>query len=214
MIRIISHGIFILIICFTSASLRLVAFEKSPELKQLLFIVLVSAITFFIIICISPTKCYWYDVPLFPLLALVTGYFIWKVVGIINTQIEGKMAFCTLIFALFFPAIYYAVKRSYNNQIPQQERKLEILHEFFMNNGNEFKNQKLKVITADYISPMLFYKYKLKQYNTDLVICNANDLESGDKVVVGSDSIKTILEKNNSAEIAQIYKQATVYKIK
>jgi 4-amino-4-deoxy-L-arabinose transferase-like glycosyltransferase len=188
-------------------------FEKSLELKQLLTVVSSSALIFFIIICISPTKCYWYDVPLFPLLAILTGYFIWKVIMMLELQ-TNHVALPVLLISLFAPAIYYAAKRSQNNQIPQAERRIEALHEFFMNKESEYKGQTLKVITDNYISPMLFYKYKLKQNNTDLIICNSNELQPGDKVVTGNDSIKTIMEKNYNAEITQIYKQATVYKIK
>lgn len=192
----------------------LVWFERSPELKQLMVVASVSAAVFFAIICISPTKCYWYDVPLFPMLAILTGYFIWKVLGFVDGQIEGRVSICVLLVVVFFPVIYYAVKRSYNNQIPQSERRIEILHEFFMNKGADFANQKLNVISDNYISPLLFYKYKLVQNNTDLIICNTNELQSGDMVVTGSDSVKTIIEKNHATEISQIYKQATVYKIK
>jgi 4-amino-4-deoxy-L-arabinose transferase-like glycosyltransferase len=189
-------------------------FEKSPEFKQLLFVVLMSALIFLVIICISPTKCYWYDVPLFPLLAMLTGYFIWKVLGKIDSHIEGKVSVCVLLFAVFFPAIYYAAKRSYNNHIPQGERRTEVLHDFLMNKGTDFKGQKLKVISSNYISPMLFYKYKLKQENTDLIICDPKDLQSGDIVVVESDSIGSILQTKYNTEISEIYKQAIVYKIK
>src|SRR6266403_1637488 len=100
------------------------------------------------------------------------------------------MMMCVFLIVLFFPTIYYTTKRSYNNQIPQTERRIEVLNDLFMNKETEFKGQKLKVITDNYISPMLFYKYKLKENNTDLIICNTNELQSGDKVVTGSDSIK------------------------
>ncbi len=192
----------------------LVFFEKSPELKQFLFVSGTSALVFFIIICISPTKCYWYDVPVLPLLAILAGYFIWKILTMMQVHVENRIALSTLLIALFVPAIYYAAKRSYNNVIPQTERRLEILHEFLMNKGNEFNGQKLKVITNDYISPMLFYKNKLKQNNTELTICNTSELQSGDKVVTGNDSVKAIIVKNYSVEISAIYKQATVYIIK
>lgn len=189
-------------------------FEKTTELKQLLFVASLSALVFFIIICVSPTKCYWYDVPLFPLLAIVSGYFIWKMLGMISSQANHTIALPVLLIAIFLPAIYYAAKRSYNNQIPQQERRIEIVHDFFLHNIDNFKNQKLKVITDNYISPMLFYKYMLKDRNTDLVICNAQELQSGDIVVIGNDSIKSVVEKNYNTEVLQIHKQATVYKIK
>lgn len=189
-------------------------FEKSPELKQLLLVVSVSAFVFFMIICVSPTKCYWYDVPLFPLLAILTGYFIWKVSGFIDREIGHRISMSMLLMLVFFPSVYYAVKRSYNNQIPQSERKIEVLHDFLITKGAEFNNKTLKVISENYISPMLFYKYKMKQDNGNLVICNTNELQSGDYVLAGNDSIKNLIQKSYSAEISQIHKQATVYKIK
>jgi 4-amino-4-deoxy-L-arabinose transferase-like glycosyltransferase len=192
----------------------LVWFEKSPELKQLLVVASISALIFFAIICISPTKCYWYDVPLFPMLALLTGYFIWKVLGFVNIQIEGRISMCLLLVALFFPAIYYAVKRSYNNQIPQQERRLEVVHDFFTSNFNDFPYQKMKIINDNYISPMLFYKYKYGRNNIELVICNTGELQTEDIVITGNDSIKSLIQKNYNTETVQTYKQATVYKIK
>lgn len=192
----------------------LVWFEKSPELKQLLVVASISALVFFIIICISPTKCYWYDVPLFPMLAVLTGYFIWKVLAMISEHSGQGMILPGVLIAVFIPVTYFAAKRSYNNQIPQSERRIEVVHDFFLNNIDNFKNQKIKAVTENYISPMLFYKYALKERNTELIICNSNELQTGDLVVAGNDSIKSLIEKNYATEISQIYKQATVYKIK
>lgn len=192
----------------------LVWFEKSPELKQLLIVVSISALVFFAIICISPTKCYWYDVPLFPMLAVLTGYFIWKFLIMISEHSGHAVIVPMFLIAVFIPVTYYAAKRSYNNVIPQQERRIEVVHDFFFNNIDNFKNQKLKTVTEDYISPMLFYKYALKENNTELIICKTNELQAGDLVVVGNDSIKSVIEKNYTTEITQQYKQAIVYKIK
>lgn len=192
----------------------LARYEKSPELKNLLFVITVSAMVYFSIICLSPTKCYWYDVPLFPMFAVLVGYFIWKISLIISEQTNFANAIPVIMFLFFAPVVFYAIKRSYNNQIPQGERRIEIIHEFFSKNIDGFKNQKLKVLTENYITPMLFYKYMFKERNTDLIICNANELQTGDLVVTGNDSIKALIGKNYKADISRIYKQATVYKIK
>ena len=60
---------------------------------------------------------------------------------------------------------------------------------------------------------MLYYKYCFNERNRNLIICNANEIQKGDIVITGDDSIKKIIEMNN-VEVIQKYKQAIVYKIK
>lgn len=195
---------------FLMPAAYLVYKEQNSSLRKNIGFVFISAISFLLILSLSSSKCYWYDVPLYPLLAFVVGYFIWKIIWYVSNNLKS-----VVLLALFFLTIpsYYAIKRSHNNDISDvNARKCEVIPEYFHNHKN-MTYSSISVVDGNYNSPTLFYKYYFRQFNKEIKITQGELLKANDIVIVGNDSIKNYITSHYQTEQLETYKNATIYKI-
>ena len=97
-------------------------------------VILMWAISLFIsqfaLISIAVTKFYWYDLPLYPYMAIITGFGI----SFISTNIKSivisegyKPLFYITIFCV---PLYFSMKHSHDNNISESDRKAERISEY------------------------------------------------------------------------------------
>lgn len=185
--------------------------ETDKSIKFFISINSISAIFFLLIISFSASKLFWYDVPVYPLLAIPVGYFIWKISEIYSKKNELIIITISLFFII---PLYYSIKRSYNNHIADLNvRKCEVIPEYFHNNKN-MPYQSISVVDVNFISPVLFYKYFFRQHKKEINIKNAESLAINEIVIAGNDSIKNYITTHYLVEQLETFRNATIYKIK
>jgi len=185
--------------------------EQNTSLRNNIGFALISAIFFLLILSLSSSKCYWYDVPLYPLFAIAIGYFIWKIAYHISANLKSITLFILLFLTI--PS-YFAIKRSHNNDITDvNARKCEVIPEYFHNHKN-MPYTSISVVDGNYNSPTLFYKYHFRQYKKEIKITQGELLKANEIVIAGNDSIKNYITTHYQTEQLETYKNATIYKIK
>jgi len=189
--------------------------EKNTDLKYFIQFIGLIALVFITILSISPTKCFWYDVPVFPIFSIVIGYLIWKVIAFVLEN--NKTVSITLITgAIFSLPLYFAIKRSHNNDIADvHTRNIEVVSEYFHDHKKSMPYANITVGNEQYETPMLFYKYYFKDYqNKNITISTVDKLKSDEIFITGNDSIKNYITTHYQTEQLETYKNATIYKIK
>ncbi|HEY1037756.1 MAG TPA: glycosyltransferase family 39 protein [Bacteroidia bacterium] len=186
--------------------------EENRSLKLFLQLTTLSTVFFLLFISVSVSKLYWYDVPLYPLLAVLAGYVIWRLTMVFSARSGSALTFTTLFFII---PVYYAIKRSHNNNITDVEaRKCEVIPEYFHDRKNSMPYDKISVADNNFRSPVLFYKHLFEQYNKEINITNANLLKANEVVIAGNDSIKKYITEHYQTEQLETYKNAIIFKIK
>jgi 4-amino-4-deoxy-L-arabinose transferase-like glycosyltransferase len=189
--------------------------EKNPELKSFIQFISLIALVFIIILSISPTKCFWYDVPVFPIFAIIIGYLIWKTIGLILEK-NKTISIILITGVIFSLPLYYAIKRSHNNDISDvNTRKIEVVSEYFHEHKKSMPYASITVGNEQYETPMLFYKYYFRDYqNKNITVSTVEKLNSNEIFITGNDSIKNYITTHYQTEQLETYKNATIYKIK
>lgn len=176
---------------------------SSNKVKTLIFSFLVLTLSYLVIITLSITKLTWYDMPLYPLLSVMSGYAIYYFIEIIFK--EKKIVFqYILIFSIFIFPYYLMFNKSQVNFISQGERDLESNEIYLYNSIKEGKDlDRVKVLTNDWNGSLLFYKYKLQEQNQYIsVIYNLDDVKKGDKILISDSKLKQEFKsKYNHIEI-------------
>jgi uncharacterized membrane protein YhaH (DUF805 family) len=175
-------------------------FKDENQYTNILKIVFWFIVVYLLIITISVTKLDWYDMPLFPYLALIAAYPIYYLVqhikkGEKHLNLLKKSMIVTLLF--LYPYLIQFSK-SQGNSISDGEIKLESKEMYLFNKikKNESLNG-LKVFHQGWNGSLLFYKYKLAAKGQKIeIVYDISTLSVNDKVLVNNDSLKTILKNS------------------
>ena len=101
--------------------------NKDQRIKQLTLFTTINAVTFFIVISSAKTKLSWYALPLYPLIAILAGIFIYFVFSLLkeNKKITHNLLFKTapyiLIFLVFFMPYILIFKKTYQQKESAEE---------------------------------------------------------------------------------------------
>ncbi len=172
--------------------------EKSDE-TNILKLIFLFILVYLTIITISVTKLDWYDMPIFPYLALIAAYPIYYLIQSIykkekQLSLLKKTSIVTLIF--LYPYLIQFSK-SQGNSISDGEIKLESKEMYLFDKIKKNESLKgLKVFHTGWNGSLLFYKYKLAEQGQQIeIIYDISKIKVNDKVLVNNDSLKTILKK-------------------
>ena len=175
---------------------------KELKNRHLLFVVLVLVFSYLLIITLALTKLEWYDMPLYPLLAIVAAIPLEKLlISIGDTTVLKRVSFLGLIF--FYP-ILLNVYKSQGNHMSYGDTIVEANERYlFQAIKNKENLDGVKVLHHNWDGALLFYKYKLETKNQTIdIITDPNYLYPGDKVLVCNDSLKGLL--NSKFELSKL----------
>jgi 4-amino-4-deoxy-L-arabinose transferase-like glycosyltransferase len=189
--------------------------EENKKLKDFILLNFFSALFILLLLSFSKSKCFWYDMPVFPMLSVVSAYFLWKLITLVLDSLSLKnMVALTLSCVFIFP-VYFACKRSFNNDIANDGLgRAEVVADYLHKNRDNLKYDKLSVVNEYFIGPLLFYKYSLKEKDKQITIASVDKLDKETVLLTGNDSIKKYVQSHYETEVLENYKHATIYKIK
>lgn len=195
----------------------IISFFISKSKEQLLLRQLtLMTLCYLLIISLSQTKLEWYDMPLYPLLAVIAAY---PVVIIMQYIISGEgrwIAFKRILFLVLIFVYPYTmmVRLSQENGMNDFEKMNEATERFLCkSNHKKMDLNGLKIYQYGYSGSLLFYKYKLAEMNQQIELLTEGNFNVNDRVLVSQDSLKTDLQKHyvfhqidalDNAELLQI----------
>lgn len=188
--------------------------EKDKKIQVICNISIFSALIYLILVSLSATKLEWYDMPLYPFLAIVTGYGcsrIFDTLPFSDFSYTKQMGIILLIFSI---PTYYAIKNSHDQSLPVAEKKMQRITEYVYNKEHQGSDLNgWKVIDKWPNGQLLFYKYKLAEKDQHLHFAHENTLIAGDKVFLQDDAAKKIIELKYEFKIIDTFKEVTAYEI-
>ncbi len=179
--------------------------DKNVELLQVFSVFVLS---YLVVITLSVTKLEWYDMPLYPYLATLAAYPIYKLLKSIK---KVKYQYIALIVVFFFPyrAMFY---KSQSNNTKAGELAMEANEYFLYKEIEAGKNlDGIKVLTQKWKGSLLFYKYKLKEAGQKIdILYDVSSIVVNDKILV-SDTLLlselkskykvTLIDKSRNTEL-------------
>lgn len=138
-------------------------------------------LTYWLIISVSVTKLSWYDINLYPLLAIVGGAVVIKMVELVKEK-SWQIAVVAGLFVFPYMHIY---NESQSNDFSafenSKEAKEKYLHKVIGEGGNL---DGLKVYHHGYRGGLLFYKYWLHENNQEIELLFEANFSAGDEILI------------------------------
>lgn len=196
-------------------------FYPQARVQKFLRFSLLLALLFMLVISVSKTKLYWYDLPIYPFLSINLAcffLFVWTKLERVLKHQKLKIATAAILVLLLFIRPMYIV---YINNIRQpqewpwnpeeEERKQGFLLKQAMNEHQNL-NGYVFCYTGQHNAHLRFYIRQLQTQNVQVSIRNnVQSLERGMHVVVSEDNLKKQLEENYLAQKLHEKFGCTVY---
>jgi 4-amino-4-deoxy-L-arabinose transferase-like glycosyltransferase len=185
--------------------------------REILKCFLVLSCAYIFIISFSITKLDWYDMPLYPLLAVLSAYPLFILLNQIAifqaTKYASKMAL--LIIIVFMYPYYQMFDKAQGNTIPNGEKALEGNERYlFVRLGEQKQLHGIKVFYTEWKGALLYYKYKLSIANKEITLTHHGNFDLNDMVLVCNDSLKQQMHLKYAYDTLDTYQNAQLLKIK
>lgn len=197
-------------ICFLGGLILIVMNKKCKE-RIALIPLLIMVFTYLLIISFSATKLIWYDMPLYPLLAIVSAF---PIVYFLNhLGIQSRQS-SFIVGVLFFYPLFLMFRTSQDNSIEIGDRRVEA-NEMFLYEAFKFNRNmdNVKVLYHGWNGSLLFYKYKFSTINQHIELhTDFEAIKKGDRVLVKDLKLIEHLRRNfhltelSRGEYARMYR--------
>ena len=196
-------------------------FSRKREIRQVTLFSLIMIVSYFLIISSSKTKLYWYDVPLYPFMALIIAALIHFIFIFIKNKLRIRKAtwikpllMTILLVGLFYKPYKKIIDTFYNAQTTSYEQKT-FEHEYLLRDAVEGKYnlQNHVIIHQGYNVHLLFYVYQLNDQGINIQFIQKEGIQKGMKVIAHQDEIKNYIENNFTFEITYEGWKVKIYNI-
>ncbi|HPS27021.1 MAG TPA: glycosyltransferase family 39 protein [Bacteroidales bacterium] len=189
--------------------------RKAKE-RKLMIMISVLAAGYLIIISAAATKVEWYEMPLYPNLAIIAASPVFLLLQwFSDSQKSHKDLKSIIIILVIFSFPYYMMFRSSQaNSLNAYEKMNEASERFLFKKSQENMDlDGIKVYHAGYHGSLLFYKYKLQESGQHINLVRTPDFNLFDKVLVSNDSLKDIVKSRYRYRIIDTYDNAELIEI-
>ncbi len=187
---------------FTLLGLLFGSVSVNRRMRKLTVLLIFLILTYLFIISGAETKHDWYDMPLYPFLAISAAIFLWKMVLLLRSfdisklGIEKNVLPGIFLCGLFFVP-YQAIIISIQRPEPPSFRSSHQLS-YYLRDALRGKHdmEDVGVLYSSYNAHIKFYIHALNEKGVDAKIENFRQLKAGDVVVANEKVIQDYLENN------------------
>lgn len=193
---------------------------KNKKINRLTLFSTLMVITFFLIISTAQTKIKWYDVPLYPFLALIISVFIYYIFDLLK---NSKVFNLTLTYNVIpFVFLFLIGITPYQSILDKTYKPEKSIHEAKFYELSYFLKDALKgkhnvndqyILYDGYYAHYLFYINLLKDKGVNIDFKDWTKLQSKDLVVVQQVELKQYIEEHYTYEEIHNEGNLTTYKI-
>jgi 4-amino-4-deoxy-L-arabinose transferase-like glycosyltransferase len=172
--------------------------QKQAKERNLLIMLFTFTLGYFLVISVSATKVEWYDMPLYPFMAILAAYPIFIFIRKLSTSegVASPLKIGIILFLIFAYPYYIMFRQSQANSMNGFEKMNEASERFlFEKNKEKADLSGTKVLFTGYNGSLLFYKYKMQDMNQQIELTTKAEFQPNNKVLVSNDSLKTLLQK-------------------
>jgi 4-amino-4-deoxy-L-arabinose transferase-like glycosyltransferase len=194
--------------------------SKNELVKKLSLFITIVSVSFFLLISFSQTKCEWYDVPIYPFLAMIIGMFLylvfdflknlekiktlfkWNIIPFVFLFIVMIDPYRTIINKVYFPKEYFWDEEFYQISYFLQDAT----------KGERAIDNSLLCYDG-YNAHLLFYLDVLNDKGHKIDFADWHKLHVNEKAIAYQGDVKKYIEENYSFEIIRDDKSIRTYKI-
>lgn len=206
---------------FVPCGLIIGLYSKDEKIKRLVLFTTAMIIFFFLVISVSRTKLEWYDVPLYPFLAILIAVFIHFIFELLKNfkWINNTLALNIVPLLFLFLVSIGPYKRIIDKTYKPTENSWDA-SAFEISNylrdaikGKHNVNGQL-ILEDGYNAHSLFYVKYLKSKGVAIDYSDWKNLNIGDRVIANLDHVKQYVEENYNNEVLErTTNNVVVYKI-
>jgi len=171
----------------------------------------VLSLTFLLVISISRSKLYWYDMPIYPWLAIAAAGALSK----LESLIQGR-AKALIVAAMFVFPMYRMFGHTQSNALTYNEIEFEAPEIYLRKAWDSNKSMDGVKVWADrFDGALLFYKHKFAQRDDKMeIVHELKEINAGDQVLVHHEEYKSELFRAFDVKEVDNYRGATLYELK
>lgn len=183
-------------------------YSGDQRIKKLSLFSFILTLSYLLIISLSKTKCAWYDIPVYPLIALLIAitvrqfYVFLKKKAFLRQRInEQRLYYLIVVLLLLYP--YGSIVNSiyHPHLYPKRHRFYEITRYLQSASHGNIDLNKQYILYKGSNPHNLFYVHLLQDRGIDIEYKDWTMLEPGDVVIVSQDELKTYLSENYFFEV-------------
>lgn len=196
----------------------LYAIYSVPEERQLIVYAAITAITYLIIISASQTKLLWYDLPVYPMLAIPVAIFINKAFELLRDNRNVKRSLVKLFTFFAIAVCGFAYLHTINDiMYPVKDYDMDdnqYMALYMKEAKNSLRNITGCVFTDDTRQDqnILFY-YDVLKKEKKLQFKELNEIRENDSVIVFKESTENYLKQNYKLKLLESFENVKRYKI-
>jgi 4-amino-4-deoxy-L-arabinose transferase-like glycosyltransferase len=195
-------------------------FIKDEKTRKITLFSTLIAVTYWLLISYSKTKIEWYEMPLFPFLAMIVGVIIYA--GFVflksSTDIARFFNFNVIpyifLFVVFLSPYEKIIDKVYKPKEHDWDKEFYQIS-YFMKQAvsNKYSIKDHYLCYDGYNAPLLFYVNILNDANQNVDFKDWNNLQSGDKIIASQSYVRWFIETYYSYELLGAVDNIKLYKI-
>ena len=195
-------------------------FIKDEKLRKVTLFSTLIAFTYWLVISSAQTKTEWYEIPLFPFLALIVAVIIYTVFNLLknSTELQKLFSFNVIPFVFLF-AVFLAPYEKIIDKVykPKEENSNKEFYQisYFLKDAvsSKYSIKDYHLCYDGWNTQLLFYVNLLNDAHQNINFKDWNSLESGDKVIASQSNVQLVIENKYSYELVDSVNNVKQYKI-
>lgn len=194
--------------------------KKNSPLSDLTFFATLLVFSFLLIISFSQTKCYWYDIPLFPFFSILISLGLNFIYGFYRNfkkhNISGIIRIiCVLVIMfIFYEPLRTSLKRTLKtNEETWDSQKYEISHFLQSALKGKYNLDNFYLVHDGFPTHLLFYIRLLNDKGDHFSFKKAVELLPGDRIIAHQQEVFQEIEKNYTTKILFSNKNVIAFQI-
>ena len=192
----------------------------NQKLRQLTIFLTICTLTFFLVISTAQTKLEWYDVPLYPLMALLTSIMInflfdyLKSIEYFKSQLALNFIPFVFLFVVFVNPYAKIINKTYKPQEYKWDAEFYDLGYFLRRIlRNQYQLNNSHFLYEGYNAHNLFYLRLLNDKGINVKYKDYKFLQEGDTVIVQQPEVLEYLKDHYRTDSLAAYNSVKIYRI-
>lgn len=195
-------------------------FIKDEKIRKVTLFSTLIAVTYWLVISSAQTKTEWYEIPLFPFLALIVAVIIYTGFNLLKNSTELAKLFSynvipyVFLFAVFLSPYEKIIDKIY---FPKEENTHQEFYQlsYFVKDAVDSKHsvKDYYLCYQGYPAHLLFYVNLLNDANQNVSFKDWNNLQPGDKVIASQLNVQEVIEDKYLYQLIDSVKNVKQYKI-
>jgi len=197
-------------------------FVKDDKIKNLTIFSTIMAVTFFLAISFSQTKLSWYDLPLFPFLAILASIFIYFIFNFSKEKLKSvrhpifKVIPYTFLVLVFYIPYKQIIKKTYYPKGYPGEWEMEYYGaSYYLRDiiNGKIEKENFAIVYDGQFTSIKFYVNLLNDRRKNITRKNLVEIEPGDIILLSQNSTMKFIEEKFDFNIIDEYYNVKLYEI-